>query len=86
MKASTNLLLSLVANTQIIATVYTRVDCKKGRHPSYLQSNDSVEGKHAAFEDVPCFLPVVPRTTSCKPDLFQQIEYLPRDKCQLTCF
>jgi len=48
-----------------------------------LQSNDSVEGKHAAFEDVPCFLPVVPRITSCKPDLFQQIEYLPRDKCQL---
>lgn len=40
-----------------------------------LQSNDSVEGKHAAFEDVPCFLPVVPKTTSCKPDLFQHIEY-----------
>lgn len=40
-----------------------------------LQSNDSVEGKDAAFEDVPCFLPVVPKTTSCKPDLFQHIEY-----------
>lgn len=32
--------------------------------PSYLQSNDSVDGEHAAFEDVPCFLPVVPKTTS----------------------
>jgi len=39
-----------------------------------------VEGKCAAFEDVPCFLPVVPKTTSCKPDLFQQIEYLVKDK------
>lgn len=86
MKASANLLLSSVASTQIIATVHIRVACKKGRHPSYLQSNDSVEGKHAAFEDVPCFLPVVPRTTSCKPDLFQQIEYLTKDKCQLKCF
>jgi len=40
-----------------------------------LQSNDSVEGKCAAFDEVPCFLPVVPKTTSCNPDLFQQIEY-----------
>lgn len=47
----------------------------KGRS-SYLQSNDSVEGKHAALEDVPCFLPVVPKTTSCNPNWFQQIEYL----------
>jgi hypothetical protein len=50
--------------------------------PSYLQSIDSVEGKHAAFEDVPCFLPVVPKITSCKPDLFQHIEYLIKDKRQ----
>jgi hypothetical protein len=53
----------------------------KGNNP-YLQSNDSVEGKHAAFEDVPCFLPVVPKTTSCKPDLFQHIEYLIKEKRQ----
>lgn len=40
-----------------------------------LQTNDSVEGKDGAFKDVPCFLPVVPKRTSCKPDLFWHIEY-----------
>lgn len=43
---------------------------------SYLHKDDSVDGYCAPFAEVPCFLPVVPRITSCKPDLFQQIEYL----------
>lgn len=43
---------------------------------SYLHKDDSVDGYNAPFAEVPCVLPVVPRITSCKPDLFQQIEYL----------
>lgn len=42
----------------------------------YLHRDDSVDGNSAPFAEVPCFLPVVPRITSCSPDLFQQIEYL----------
>lgn len=43
---------------------------------TYLHREDSVDGESAPLAEVPCFLPVVPRMTSCKPALFQQIEYL----------
>lgn len=42
----------------------------------YLHKDDCVDGNNAPFEDVPCFLPVVPRMTSCNSCLFQHIEYL----------
>lgn len=35
-----------------------------------------VDADRAPFVDVPCFLPFVPRMTSCKPNQFQQMEYL----------
>lgn len=41
----------------------------------FLHKDDSVDGYCAPLAEAPCFLPIVPRTTSCKPDLFQQIEY-----------
>lgn len=34
-----------------------------------------VAGESAPLAEVPCFLPVVPRTTSCMPDLLQHMEY-----------
>ncbi|KAL4562708.1 hypothetical protein LXL04_026738 [Taraxacum kok-saghyz] len=46
--------------------------CRRVRFPAV----DSEEGCMAPFAQVPCFLPVVPRMTSCSPDLFQLIEYL----------
>lgn len=43
---------------------------------AYLHKDDSVDGESAPLAEVPCFLPVVPRMTSCRPDLFQHTEYL----------
>lgn len=43
---------------------------------AYLHKVDSEEACIAPFAEVPCFRPVVPRITSCRPDLFQLIEYL----------
>lgn len=48
---------------------------KKISNNRFLHKDDSEDGDNAPLEDVPCFLPVVPRMTSCKPDLFQHIEY-----------
>lgn len=48
---------------------------KKDSKNRFLHREDSVEGDIAPFAEVPCFLPVVPRMTSCNPDLFQHMEY-----------
>lgn len=43
---------------------------------AYLHKDASVDGESAPLAEVPCFLPVVPRRTSWRPDLFQHMEYL----------
>jgi hypothetical protein len=53
-----------------------------------LHKDDIVALDRAPFADVPCFLPVVPKTTSCKPKAFQQIEYphVKHDKSSGDCW
>ena len=52
-----------------------------GMRLSHLQSSDSVEGKGCPpLKTHLVFLPVVPKTNSRKPDLFQQIEYLTKER------
>lgn len=42
----------------------------------YLHKEACVDADKAPFAEVPCFRPIVPRTISCSPFLFQHIEYL----------
>lgn len=55
--------------------VHSLVNARKHSSNRFLHKDDSVEGYNAPFAEVPCFRPVVPRMTSCNPDLFQLIEY-----------
>lgn len=69
--ASCNLIMTVLEMVMLLTSKFFK-ECSL----AYLHKDDSVEGYIAPFAEVPCFLPVVPRMTSSKPDLFQHREYL----------